>query len=284
MPRELRCKAQASNEGARGKTRLEGESRMSNNDSNKRIRWRIIIGQVVLLLACLGIIEYIVRAEIVGSLYLSKPTQVIEEIYKLFADGEIFHHLIVTLKEFAAGYLLSAFAGIATGLFLVLVPHAEAFFRPFLSALLAIPKVTIIPLLMLWLGIGLSHKVAIVFLFCFFTIAFNTITGIKQTAEAHLKVAKVFEASKLQTIVKVILPSAAPTIFVSFRVSAATGLVGALFGEMVASKDGLGNLLVQATSLYDTAKAFAIITVVTVVSVLIIAAIDLLEKRVVLRW
>ncbi len=101
---------------------------MSNQDSKRRYRWRIIIGQVMLLLACLGIIEYMVRAGIVGSLYLSKPTQVIEEILKLFSGGEIFHHLIVTLKEFAAGYLLSVFAGIATGLFLVLVPHAESFF------------------------------------------------------------------------------------------------------------------------------------------------------------
>ncbi|WP_391574553.1 ABC transporter permease [Cohnella sp.] len=246
--------------------------------------WRIVTGQIALLLIVLGLIEYIVRAEIVGSLYLSKPTLVVEEIVKLFTQGEIFHHLFVTLQEFAAGYVLSAVAGIGTGMLLVLIPKAETFFRPFLSALLAVPKVTIIPLLMLWLGIGLSHKVAIVFLFCFFTIAFNTITGIKQTADNHLKVARVFEASKLQTIVKVILPSAAPTIFVALRVSAATGLVGALFGEMVASKDGLGNLLIQATSLYDTAKAFAIITVVTVVSVLIIAVIDLLEKRVVLKW
>lgn len=246
--------------------------------------WRIVAGQIALLLIVLGLIEYIVRAEIVGSLYLSKPTLVVEEIVKLFTQGEIFHHLFVTLQEFAAGYVLSAVAGIGTGMLLVLIPKAETFFRPFLSALLAVPKVTIIPLLMLWLGIGLSHKVAIVFLFCFFTIAFNTITGIKQTADNHLKVARVFEASKLQTIVKVILPSAAPTIFVALRVSAATGLVGALFGEMVASKDGLGNLLIQATSLYDTAKAFAIITVVTVVSVLIIAVIDLLEKRVVLKW
>lgn len=246
--------------------------------------WRIVAGQIVFLLLGLGLIEYVVRAELVGSLYLSKPTQVIEEIIHLFTQGVVYHHLLVTLGEFGTGYVLSAAAGIGTGLFLVLVPRAEAFFRPFLSALLAVPKVTIIPLLMLWLGIGLSHKVAIVFLFCFFTIAFNTITGIKQTAEQHLKVAHVFEATKFQTITKVILPSAAPTIFVSLRVSAATGLVGALFGEMVASKDGLGNLLVQATSTYDTAKAFAIITVVTVVSVLIIALIDLLEKRVVMKW
>ncbi|MCQ6561790.1 ABC transporter permease [Paenibacillus mendelii] len=257
---------------------------MMGNGKSNRLSGGLIIGQIALLLLFLGFIEYAVRKGIIGSLYLSEPTRVIKEIITLFAQGEIFPNLLVTLQEFLAGYLLAAAAGIGTGLFLVLVPRAEAFFGPFLSALLAVPKVTIIPLLMLWLGIGLSHKIAIVFLFCFFTIAFNTITGVKQTAENHLKVARVFEASRFQTIVKVILPSAAPTIFAGLRVSAATGLVGALFGEMIASKDGLGNLLVKATSLYDTAKAFAIITIVTVVSVLIIALIDLLEKKVFLKW
>ncbi|NOU92032.1 ABC transporter permease subunit [Paenibacillus sp. LMG 31456] len=254
------------------------------NKTTTRFNWRMIAGQLALLLFILGAIEYIVSAEIVSSLYLSQPTLVMKEIIRLFWDGEIFHHLSVTLWEFLVGYVLSAVAGIGTGMFLVLIPRAETFFKPFLSALLAVPKVTIIPMLMLWLGIGLSNKIAIVFLFCFFTIAFNTITGIKQTAENHLKVARVFEATKLQTIMKVILPSAAPTIFVALRLSAATGLVGALFGEMMASKDGLGNLLVKATSLYDTTKAFAIITIVTVVSVLIIALIDLLEKKIVLKW
>ncbi|MFD0712967.1 ABC transporter permease [Paenibacillus sp. GCM10027626] len=255
-----------------------------HNGKAKRFSGKMLAGQIALLLLFLGAVEYAVRAGIIGSLYLSEPTRVAGEIIALFTDGEIFRHLAVTLWEFAAGYTVAAVVGIGTGLFLVLVPRAESFFGPFLSALLAIPKVTIIPLLMLWLGIGLSHKIAIVFLFCFFTIAFNTITGVKQTAENHLKVARVFEASKFQTIVKVILPSAAPTIFAGLRVSAATGLVGALFGEMIASKDGLGNLLVKATSLYDTAKAFAIITVVTIVSVLIIALIDVLEKKVVLKW
>ncbi|MCC3373751.1 ABC transporter permease [Cohnella sp. REN36] len=256
---------------------------MRNKESGK-LRGGILLGQILLTAAVLAVIEWVVRRGIVGKLYLSEPTEVARQTFKLLSEGEIYRHLRVTLQEFLEGYVLASALGIATGMLLVLVKHAERFFRPFLSALMAVPKVTIIPLIMLWLGIGVPHKIAVVFLFCYFTIAFNTITGIKQTADNHLKVARVFEATRWQTIVKVILPSAAPTIFAGLRVSAATGLVGALFGEMIASQAGLGNLLVKATSLYDTAQAFAIITIVTVVSVLIIAVIDLLEKKVVLKW
>ncbi|WJH35813.1 ABC transporter permease [Paenibacillus sp. CC-CFT747] len=242
------------------------------------------LGQLGLLVLLLGVCEALVRSGTVSSLYLPAPVQVMKELGRLFADGGIIKALGVTLGEFLAGYGLAAAGGMAVGLFLVLVPWAEAFFRPYLSALMAIPKVTIIPLLALWLGIGMTHKISIVFLFCFFTIAINTITGVKQTADQHLKVAKVFEASRTQTILKVILPSAAPTIFAGLRLSAATGLVGALFGEMLGSKDGLGNILVKATSLYNTPQAFGIVVLVTLVSVLLIGLIDWLERKVFLKW
>ncbi|WP_054956999.1 ABC transporter permease [Paenibacillus dakarensis] len=244
----------------------------------------ILLGQIGLLVILLGICELLVRIEVISDLYLPAPSQVGKEMLALFLDGEIFKHLYVTVVEFAVGYGISVAAGIGVGMFLVLVPWAEQFFRPYLSALMAIPKVTIVPLLALWLGIGMTHKIAIVFLFCFFTITLNTITGIKQTQENHLKVVRVFEANRYQTITKVILPSAAPTIFVGLRITAASGLVGALFGEMLASKDGLGNLLVKATSLYNTAQAFGIVVLVTIISVLIISLVDLLERRVFLRW
>lgn len=241
-------------------------------------------GQIGLLAVLLGICEALVRTETISSLYLPAPSQVFLELVQLFREGGIWKHLYVTLAEFAAGYGISAAGGLAVGMALVLIPWAESFFRPYLSALMAVPKVTVVPLLALWLGIGITHKISVVFLFCFFTITVNTMTGIKQTADNHLKVARVFEATRAQTILKVILPSAAPTIFAGLRLSAATGLVGALFGEMLASKDGLGNILVQATSLYNTAQAFAIVAIVTVVSVLIIAGIDWLERRVFLKW
>lgn len=244
----------------------------------------LLLFQVLFLLIILGTVEVLVRQEVINSLFLAAPSSVILDIFNLFKDGFILPHFYVTLSEFIVGYSIAVVLGIAIGMFLLIVPWAEKFFQPFISALMAIPKVTIVPLLALWLGIGLTHKITIVFLFCFFTILVNTITGIKQTEEKHLKVAKVYEASIWQTIWKVTLPSAAPTIIAGLKISAATGLVGALFAEMLASKAGLGNVLVKATTLFDTSQAFAIVVLVTLMSVLIIAVINLLESNVFLRW
>lgn len=226
----------------------------------------------------------LVRKGMINSLYIPAPTSIIQDLLKLFEGGFIWPHFYATLSEFVVGYSIAAVLGIGFGMFLLLVPWAEQFFQPFISALMAIPKVTIVPLLALWLGIGLTHKITIVFLFCFFTILVNTMTGIKQTEERHLKVAKVYEATVWQTIWKVTLPSAAPTILAGLKISAAAGLVGALFAEMLASKAGLGNVLVKATTLFDTSQAFAIVVLVTIMSVLIISVIDVLEKNIFLRW
>ncbi|HWR28452.1 MAG TPA: ABC transporter permease [Negativicutes bacterium] len=241
-------------------------------------------GQAFLIIALLAIIEYVVQAGIVGELYLAAPTSMFKELIQLIKNDILFDHLYVTLAEFVMGYSLAIVFGIGLGLFLVLTPGAEDFFRPFLSALMAIPKVTIIPLLIIWLGIGYLNKVVVIFISCVFPIVFNTISGIKQTADNNLKVAKVFEATHWQTISKVILPSAASTIFAGLKIAAASGLIGGLFAEMLASKAGLGNLLVKASQLYNTAQVFALILVVTLLSVLIISFVDLLERKVFLKW
>ncbi|MEU3270281.1 ABC transporter permease [Saccharomonospora sp. NPDC006951] len=253
--------------------------------SARRRRAGLLVGQVALVVGVLVLCEALVRGGVVSALYLPAPSDVGDEVWLLLSgESDFYANLAVTLQEFLYGYLLAVAAGITFGLFLALVPLAEEFFRPFLAALMAVPKVTIIPLLTLWLGLGLGHKVVIVFLFCFFPIVYNTVAGVKQTAAEHLKVARSFRASRFQVIVKVILPSAVPTIFAALRVEAAHAIVGAIFGEMIASEAGLGNGLTEATSLYDTPKAFAFIILITLVSVVSVSFIDFLEKRVFLKW
>ena len=224
------------------------------------------------------------RSGAVNALYLPAPTAIFESFGPLLTQGRLLHHTAVTLAEFAVGYAAAVIGGIGFGLLLALVPTAERFAHPFVAALMSVPKVAIVPLLALWLGIGFTHKVAIVFLFAVFQVVYSTVAGIKQTRREHLKVARAFRASTLQTVFKVILPSAMPTIFAALRVSASVGLLGALFAEMLSSKEGLGNLITRSTAALDTAETFALIALVTLLAVAMIAALDLIERLVFLRW
>lgn len=246
--------------------------------------WGIVAAQVAAALVLLLAWEGAVRAGAVSALYLPAPTAIFESFGPMLSRGQLLHHTCVTLAEFAVGYAAAVVAGIGFGVALVLTPSAERFAQPFVAALMSVPKVAIVPLLALWLGIGFGHKVAIVFLFSVFQVLYSTIAGIKQTRSEHLKVARAFRASTLQTVWKVILPSAVPTIFAALRVSASVGLVGALFAEMLSSKEGLGNLITRSTASLDTAETFALIVLVTVLAVSMIAALDLLERVLFLRW
>jgi NitT/TauT family transport system permease protein len=256
-------------------------------------RWRralsrrnlaVLGGQAITVAAILGLLQWLVDSGRVGAIYLASPTQILRVFPHLITQEHLFGNLLITLYEAVVGTLLAFVAGVATGIWMGLARTGERFLNPFVAAAMAVPKVTIIPLLTLYLGVGVNHKIVIVFLFGYFLFVFNTIAGIRQVQDSHLKVARAHGASRLQTIVKVILPSAAPNIVAALRVETGTALVAALFGEIVASKAGLGNMLNRAIGVYDTATLFALVLSITVFSVLIISAVDLLEKKVLLRW
>ena len=254
----------------------------------KKIRttssFRILASQIIALGIVLIMQEYVVNKGIVSDLYLAPPSQIIVDFFGLLKGYVLLQNLWVTFLEFLVGFLSAIIFGVGFGIILATVPSVEGFFKPFISIAMAIPKVALVPLFTIWFGIGFKSKVIMVFIFCVFSILHNTIAGVKQTSENYLKVARVFEATKMQIVTKVLLPSSMPTIFAGLRVAAATGLVGALFAEMLASKLGLGNLLTKASQLYKTGELFAIIIVATLMSVLIIQGIDLLEKKYFLKW
>ena len=248
------------------------------------LRLGILTAQLVVVAAGLGLMQWAVDSGTVKSLYLASPTQIVAAFPDLVVEGNLFGNLLVTLWEATLGVALGFAFGVATGVLMGLSTTIERFLRPFVSAAMAVPKVTIIPLLTLYIGIGIEHKVAIVFLFSYFLFVFNTLAGIRQVDANHLKIAHVNRASQWQTVTKVILPSASPTIVAALRIEAGTALVAALFAEIIASKAGLGNMLNTAVGKYDTPTIFGLVLAITVFSVLIIAAVDLLEKKVLLRW
>lgn len=250
----------------------------------RRVAAAILTGQVALLAGIVLTAQYVVDAGIVAPIYLASPSQIIQQFPVLVTEQDLFFHTGLTLYAGVVGTTLGIVVGIALGVWFGLSSIAGRFFSPYVSALYAIPKVTIIPLLTLYLGIGVDHKIAVVFLFSVFLPMFSTIAGIKQVDPRHVKVAQANGASRRQIVFKVILPSASTSIFTAVRLEGAGILVGTLFAEIVASTGGLGYLFNRATGLYDTPSLFALVLYVTVFAVAIIGLVNLLERKVLLRW
>lgn len=257
------------------------------NRSKKRV-WQKITWinalQILTMIGLLAYMQYAVDNGLVLKVFMASPTSIIEKGYKMIIDGSLAPHLILTLQEVAVGYLLSVVAGIAVGLLWTLFPKLEEYMNVFCAAIMAVPKTAILPLLILWFGIGFKSKVVLVFLFSVFQILYNTVGGAKQCRVEYLKVARVFEASRLQTVMMVIIPASLPSVFTGLRLAAATALTGVVFSEMQSAKAGLGYLLTQAQNLLNTPVMFFIIILVTVISVLLVKFVSVIEYAICHKW
>lgn len=265
------------------------ENRESKQTKQKKTRtfkqplW-VTLTQAAIIAALLMFIEFIVSRGYVNPIFVASPTQIVNEFLYMIDNNTLLPHLIITLQEAVVGYVIAAATGISIGVLFVTFPKIESVFTPFFAALMAVPKTAIMPLLIVWFGIGFKSKVVMVFLFCMFTILFNTVTGVKQTKTEHLKVARVFRASRAQIIFKVMLPSALPGIFTGLRVTAAITITGVIFAEMVASRGGAGFLLSEAQQVLNTPELFLIIIIVTVISVLFVALVNFIEYAACHKW
>lgn len=256
--------------------------KQKKNDKPENLH--VIIAQFITLAGLLVMIEYCVKKGIISELYLAAPTTIVNNLIDYFSGMKIYRSIQVTYLEFLGGFLFSIAAGILLGVLMATVSFLNRYLKPFMSAIMAIPKVSLVPLFTIWFGLGYTGKLVFVIISCFFPILFNTISGVQQVSENHLKVARVFEANKLQVVIKVLLPSAMPTIFAGIRVAAAAGLMGALFSEMMGSKEGLGNLMTMVSQLFNTGKLFALIIITTTLSIITISIIELIERKIFLKW
>ncbi len=240
--------------------------------------------QIFTVVALLVTMQYTVSRGLISKVFLATPVDIVKTGYEIIVDGTLLPHLLVTLEEVLAGYALSALVGVTLGFLWVLFPKLEAYMNVFCAAVMAVPKTAVLPLLVLWFGIGFQSKVVLVFLFSFFTILYNTVTGAKQCRTEFLKVARVFEASRLQLVCKVMFPSALPTVFNGLRLAAATALTGVIFSEMQSARAGLGFLLSEAQNNIATARVFLIIILVTLISVCFVKLIAGIEYLLCHKW
>lgn len=245
--------------------------------SRRRQRQRLVVGWIVLSVALLAAWELASRT-VSSTFWVSSPGLVGARLWEMFTEeSRIWGDIAVTLGETFIGFAIGAFLGLATGLLLGVYPRVMALLSPLVVALYALPKITLGPLLILYFGIGFEMKVALAAIIAYFLIFFNTVDAVRHTDPELIGVVRVAGGGSWDMLRIVLLPSALDGILTGVKVALPYSLQGALFGEILASNQGLGYLISAAGSQFDVTGVFAGLAIVTVVAV----AVDQILNQVV---
>jgi len=198
--------------------------------------------------------ELVTRTGWVPALFLPSPLSVIQTGAAMLRSGELLTHVLTSLRRIVLGFGLGALGGVLVGLAVGFSSLAEAVGNPLIAATFPIPKIALLPLLILWLGIGEASKVAVIMLGVFFPMAINTYTGVRNADPLLIRAAVSFGAGRWSLIRKVMLPSALPMIFAGLRLGAGTSLLLLVAAEMIAANAGIGFLVLHAQNLMETTK------------------------------
>jgi len=247
---------------------------------NSRHAW---IRQLLAFAIVLALWEAAGRAGMLNPLYAPSPSSIGSALYELFADGRIWPHLEATFSAALGGLVLGIAAGILLGVLAALVPVLAELLEPVMTLLNAIPRVILAPLFVIWLGIGLSSKVALAFILVAVLIFFTVFSGIRQVDRKLVERITTLGGGRWALVRYVYLPSVAAWVLGNLKVAVGFAFTGACVGEFVAASRGLGYLLSFAQSTYNSALIFALIFLIMAVVLLIFAAAGRLE-RYLLRW
>jgi len=214
---------------------------------------------------------------------VSKPSAIWEALKGFEQNGELWSNLLVSYRITLVGFAIAAIAGFLMGIVLGSIRYLADVLSPFLGALYSTPRLALVPLFLLWFGIGDGANLALVSSIVFFLVFYATFAGMKEVDAQVIARMKLMRAGRFSIYQKAILPSAASFIVEGLRVSGPFALVSAVTAEMFSSNRGMGYLLIRSSTQFDTAGVFACIVVLMIMGILLMGAIRLLESRL-LRW
>ena len=237
--------------------------------------WRSVVSIVGMLALWQFTAIYLVS----NQLFFVPLSAVLARARELWSTGELQTHIWVSAVEFAAGFALASIVGITVGVLMAGSKIVRDLFDPWMSMLYATPVIALGPLFILWLGIGISSKIAIIFLTAVFPIVISTQVGLSTTDRGLIEVARAFGAGMSQIYRKVRIPSALPFIIGGLRISVARALVGMVVAELFGARAGLGFLIFNATSSFDTAGLFVAVIILAVSGVILVELLKWIERR-----
>jgi len=248
--------------------------------------YKFYLNQEKKILGTTSVIVFLLTWETIGNwsglinpMFMSAPSLVWKAGVQLFASGEIYNDLRVSGLEFFWGFFLSMLVGIPFGIGCGWYKRMAYIFDPFINAMNATPRVALLPLVIIWLGIGILSKVGIIFLGAVFPILINCRDGVKTTPHTLLIAAQSFGASQWMIFKSVVLPSTVPFILTGLRLGVGRALIGVMVGELYAATAGIGFMITVAGATFQTDKVFVGILIFATTGMFCMEIIGRLETR-----
>jgi NitT/TauT family transport system permease protein len=237
------------------------------------------LASVLLLVAIVGSWELVCRFFAVSPLLMPAPSLIVTRAAELVSSGMIWPHLLATLSSVLAGFALGAVSGLLVGGVISLVPVLERLIYPYVVALQTVPKIAIAPLFILWFGYGVTSKIVIAALVCFFPVLVSVMAGFHSTDRERLEMMRAFGATRWQTLLRLRIPGALVMIFAGFEIAAVLAVIGAIVGEFVGAQEGLGYLITALNFNMDVAGVFAVLIFLSFIGITLHGLVKFVGRR-----
>jgi NitT/TauT family transport system permease protein len=240
---------------------------------------------LTLLLFCSSVAtwEAAVRFLEVPVFIVPPPSKVVVALWRGFASGLYLTHLYYTMAETILGFLLGSILGFSLGTAVAMNRYVEYFFYPYIVMFQSLPKVALAPLIVIWFGLGITSKIVNAALVAFFPLLVNTMVGLRSADEDRVNLMRSLAANERQIFWMLRLPNALPFVMAGLDVAMIFALIGAIVGEFVGAREGLGMLIQSMNFTMDVSGQFSILIILSVIGLVLNRCILLIRRRV-LFW
>ena len=215
----------------------------------------------------------------INPLLFAPPSEVIRQFRELMVSGDLMEAARITVQALFLGYFLAVIVGIPFGVLMGAWTRLGDILQPYLYAIFSTPRVVVVPLIVVWFGIGFEARLFLVFFWSMIAISVNTAQGVRHARPDLIEVAQSFQANRMQMARHVLIPGAIPFVVSGLRIGAERAIVGVIIGEMFLQIVGLGGVITKGSTELLPAKMLCAVAVIAVLGTIIVTSLDTFEKR-----
>ncbi len=236
--------------------------------------------QISILIIFIATWEYLANVGVIDSFLASQPSRIVKTFMNL-TNNDLLEHLKITLIETFAGFSLGTILGVIIAIILWWSPFISKVSQPYLVILNSLPKVALGPIIIVWVGAGMPAIIVMALAISLIVTILDILNGLMNTDKEKIKMAKTFNAKKMQILTKIVIPANISTLFNTLKVNIGLSLVGVISGEFLVSKGGLGYLIVYGGQVFKLDLVMTSVIILGIVAALMYEGIEILRRKIV---